>query len=50
MVWPESKNNPAPKMSSGKSLLADVIGLIATGKVNCAISHAENEAEEKNAF
>ena len=37
----------APKMSSGKSLLADVEGLIATGKVNCAISHAENEAEEK---
>lgn len=37
----------APKMSSGKSLLADVVGLIATGKVNCAISHAENESEEK---
>jgi putative DNA primase/helicase len=37
----------APKMSSGKSLLADVVGLIATGKVNCAIPHAENESEEK---
>lgn len=37
----------APKMSSGKSLLADMVGMIATGKVNCAIPHAENEAEEK---
>lgn len=37
----------APKMSSGKSLLADVVGLISTGKVNCAIPQAENEAEEK---
>lgn len=37
----------APKMSSGKSLLADVVGLIATGKINSAIPHAENEAEEK---
>lgn len=37
----------APKMGSGKSLLADVVGLIATGKDNCAIPQAENEAEEK---
>ena len=37
----------APKMGSGKSLLADIVGLIATGKVNSVIPHAENEAEEK---
>ena len=37
----------APKMGSGKSLLADIASLIATGKVNSAIPHAENEAEEK---
>lgn len=37
----------APKMASGKSLLADTTGLIATGKPNCAIPQAENESEEK---
>lgn len=37
----------APKMASGKSLLADVVGLIATGKINSVIPQAENEAEEK---
>jgi phage/plasmid primase-like uncharacterized protein len=37
----------APKMGSGKSLLADVVGLIATGKSNSAIPQAENEGEEK---
>lgn len=37
----------APKMGSGKSLLADVVGLIATGKNNSVIPQAENEAEEK---
>lgn len=37
----------APKMGSGKSLLADVCGLIATGKSNSAVPQAENEAEEK---
>jgi putative DNA primase/helicase len=36
----------APKMSSGKSLLADIVGLVATGKSNSFISQAENEAEE----
>lgn len=37
----------APKMGSGKSLLADVVGLIATGKNNSVIPQADNEAEEK---
>lgn len=37
----------APKMSSGKSLLADVISLIGTGKVNSVIAQADSEAEEK---
>lgn len=37
----------APKMGSGKSLLADVVGLVATGSPNSVISQAENEAEEK---
>lgn len=37
----------APKMASGKSLLADVVALIATGKTNSVIAQAENEAEEK---
>lgn len=37
----------APKMASGKSLLADIIALIATGKPNSVIAQAENEAEEK---
>jgi putative DNA primase/helicase len=37
----------APKMSSGKSLLTDVVSLIATGKSNSVIAQSENEAEEK---
>src|SRR5579872_3590293 len=37
----------APKMASGKSLLADVISLIGTGKTNSVIPQAENETEEK---
>ncbi len=37
----------APKMASGKSLLADVVALISTGKSNSVIAQAENEAEEK---
>lgn len=37
----------APKMGTGKSLLADVIGLIATGNCNCVISQADSEAEEE---
>lgn len=37
----------APKMASGKSLLADVVSLIATGKINSVIAQAENETEEK---
>ena len=37
----------APKMASGKSLLADVVSLIGTGKPNSVIAQAENEAEEK---
>lgn len=36
----------AAKMGSGKSLLADIVGLIVTGKSNSVISQAENEAEE----
>ncbi len=37
----------APKMGSGKTLLADVVSLIATGKPNSVVSQAENETEEK---
>ena len=37
----------APKMASGKTLLADVASLIATGKSNACISHADNETEER---
>ena len=37
----------APKMGSGKSLLADSIALIATGKPNSVLSLAENEIEER---
>jgi putative DNA primase/helicase len=37
----------APKMATGKSLLADIISLIATGEVNSVVPQAENEAEEK---
>jgi hypothetical protein len=34
-------------MSSGKSLLADAIGLIGTGKCNSVVVQAEKESEEK---
>jgi len=37
----------APKMSSGKSLLSDIVALISTGKSNSVIAQAENETEEK---
>lgn len=37
----------APKMGSGKSLLADVVGLISTGKLNSVISQAPDETEEQ---
>ena len=37
----------APKMGSGKSLLADVIGLIGIGKPNSVVAQAESDAEEK---
>ncbi len=37
----------APVMGTGKSLLADVAGMIATGKANCVISQAPDEAEEQ---
>jgi hypothetical protein len=37
----------APKMASGKSLLADIVALIGTGKTNSVIAQAENETEEK---
>lgn len=37
----------APVMGTGKSLLADVAGMIATGKANCVISQAQDEAEEQ---
>ncbi len=37
----------APKMGSGKSLLADVISLIGNGKPNSVIAQAETDAEEK---
>ncbi|MBP6869809.1 hypothetical protein KBC04_02925 [Candidatus Babeliales bacterium] len=37
----------APKMASGKSLLADLISLISTGKANSVISQCETEVEEK---
>ena len=37
----------APKMGSGKSLLADSISLIATGKPNSVLSMSENEIEER---
>jgi len=37
----------APKMASGKSLLADIVSLIATGKPNSVIAQAENNTEEK---
>jgi len=37
----------APKMGSGKTLLADVVGLIATGKENSVIPQASDETEEK---
>jgi len=37
----------APKMGSGKSLLADVVGLIATGMPNAVVPQASDETEEK---
>lgn len=37
----------APKMGTGKSLLADVVGLTATGHDNCVLSQASDETEEK---
>ncbi len=37
----------APKMGTGKSLLADVVSLIATGKPNSVIPQADNESEER---
>lgn len=37
----------APKMASGKSLLADVVALIGSGKANSVIAQSENETEEK---
>ncbi len=37
----------APKMASGKTLLADIVSLIATGRPNSVISQSENETEEK---
>lgn len=40
----------APKMASGKSLLADVVSLIATGLPNSMISYANNETEERKRF
>jgi hypothetical protein len=37
----------APKMASGKSLLASIAGLIATGKTTSMIPQADNEPEER---
>ncbi|MBF0401351.1 MAG: toprim domain-containing protein [Magnetococcales bacterium] len=37
----------APKMGSGKSLLANVVSMIATGRAAPAISHTTDPAEEK---
>lgn len=37
----------APKMGSGKSLLADIIGLIATGRVCSVMSQGKDEDEDK---
>jgi hypothetical protein len=37
----------APKMASGKTLLADLVGIIVTGKSNSVLAPAENETEEK---
>ncbi len=37
----------APKMSSGKSLLADIVSLFLTGKRNSVISQSQSESEEK---
>ncbi|MBU1008103.1 hypothetical protein KKA53_03425 [Candidatus Dependentiae bacterium] len=37
----------APKMANGKTLLANVVSYIATGKSNSVMAQAENEAEEK---
>lgn len=37
----------APKMASGKSLLANLVAMIATGKPACNISQADSPEEEK---
>lgn len=37
----------APKMGSGKSLLADVVSLIATGRRNSVLPPVDNETEER---
>lgn len=37
----------APKMASGKSLLADVIAIIGSGNECTMVSHADNETEER---
>lgn len=37
----------APTPASGKTLLADIVSLIATGKSNSVIPQADSEAEEK---
>lgn len=37
----------APKMASGKSLLADLVGLVATGHTNSVVAQAADETEEK---
>lgn len=37
----------APKMANGKTLLADIVSIIATGKSCSVLSHANNETEER---
>jgi hypothetical protein len=37
----------APKMASGKSLLADIVAMIATGRVASVMSQGKDEDEEK---
>ncbi|MBS0655361.1 MAG: hypothetical protein JSR46_06280, partial [Verrucomicrobia bacterium] len=37
----------APKMASGKSLLADIVAIIGSGNDCTMLSHADNEVEEK---
>ena len=38
--------SPVDPRTGEKSLLADIVGLIATGKPNCAIPQADDEARE----